>query len=142
MSTKEKESHRIARFFGIRLRRLREAINIRQTELSEIIGLPSYMINRFEHGNSNSVIKAPSAIKIAQFFEVPVDWLLSSKDDEHEPLPVSEEHLRKVKARNHLRMALRCLDVDEKMIPETLEELERILRFLMKWDEKGATTRS
>lgn len=123
--------------FGRRLKRLRESMKIPQKEMAEMLGIPVYLLNRYENGNRGSLPRMSILRMIAQFFEVSIDWLLSPEDDSDKPLPVSEEHLQKIKAKAHQVLALRIADVPEDAIPEAIEEIERVIGLFKKWAKKA-----
>lgn len=75
--------------------------------------------------------------KIADFFGVSLNWLLSPEDDTDKPLPFDPEPLKEIKSRYYLRRALENSGIGEDKIPEALEELQRILRLLVRWSGKS-----
>lgn len=64
--------------FPNRLRRLRERRRINRKALGECCGLSKNMIGMYERGEKEPSIKA--LIEIADYFEVPTDYLLGRKN--------------------------------------------------------------
>ena len=77
--------------------RLRKAIGASPKELANMIPLSSHLIYRYEAGNYGSHPRADKAKKIADFFGVSLNWLLSPEDDTDKPLPVDPESLKEIK---------------------------------------------
>lgn len=61
---------------GIKLRRLREKKKLSQEELAEKIGVSQVTVGKWEQGSS---IKHEHIKKLAEVFEVPVEYLLEGK---------------------------------------------------------------
>ncbi|MGF0046518.1 helix-turn-helix domain-containing protein [Streptococcus hyointestinalis] len=64
-----------------RLKELRQEKNIRQEDLAKAIGVSSMTISRWEKAKDLSAVKTDNAQKIADFFNVPVAYLLNFTDD-------------------------------------------------------------
>jgi transcriptional regulator with XRE-family HTH domain len=64
--------------FRIRLQNLRERRRISRIVLSELCGLSSDAIRRYERGESEPSLH--SLVAIAEFFEVSVDYLVGRSD--------------------------------------------------------------
>lgn len=123
-----------AYLFGKRLRLLRESMGgINQSELGAMLGLKPYLVHRYEHGNNGNLPRPKTLKKIADFFGVSLEWLLSLADNLNEPLPVAPDHLAELKSRYYLTLALRCRSVPETKMPEAVEELERFTKLLVAW---------
>lgn len=60
--------------FPRRLRRLREQEKLKRSVLSELCGLPSSAIGKYERGDAMPNIKA--LVAIADYFHVSTDYLL------------------------------------------------------------------
>lgn len=131
-----KNNKQVPFLFGKRIARLRKAIGASPKELAKMIPLSSHLIYRYEAGNYGSHPRADKAKKIADFFGVSLNWLLSPEDDTDKPLPVDAESLKEIKSRYYLRRALENSAISEDRIPEALEELQRILRLLVRWSGK------
>jgi transcriptional regulator with XRE-family HTH domain len=123
--------------FGKRMARLRKAIGASPGELAKMIPLSSHLIYRYEAGNYGSHPRTDKAKKIADFFGVSLNWLLSPEDDTDKPFPFDPEPLKEIKSRYYLRRALENSGIGEDKIPEALEELQRMLRLLVRWSGKS-----
>lgn len=66
--------------FPKRLQRLREQKGISRRVLSELCGLGTNQIARYERGEQSP--NATSLVALAEFFDVTVDYLLCRKKDE------------------------------------------------------------
>ena len=122
--------------FGARLCRLREAMKFNQKTMAEMLGLPAYLLNRYEKGNNGSLPRVSRIQMLAQFFNAPIDWLLEPKDNSDKPLPIDEEQVSSIKSKSYLRLALRCSNFTEENIPEMVEELVHTVETLRKWTDK------
>lgn len=92
--------------------------------------------SRYEHGNNVNLPRPETLKKIADFFGVPLKWLLSPVDNLNEPLPVTQDYLAELRSKYYLTMALRCLPIPETKIPEAVDELVRITRLLVAWGNR------
>lgn len=70
-----------------RVEKLRKKENISQGKLEELLGFSNGSINKWK----TSMPKADRLQKIADYFGVTVDYLLSGNDDNDEPLDVADE---------------------------------------------------
>jgi len=122
--------------FGARLRLLRDAMGISQTEMAEMLGFPSYLLSRYEKGNGGSLAQSQRIRIIAQFFGIPMEWFISPDNNLDKPLPISKEQISNLKSKNYLKMALRCSKFEEEDIPEMVQELEHTIETLKKWTKK------
>lgn len=64
--------------FSVRLKELREAYKLNQTELGEILGVTNQTVSNWENGNIAPSIERVE--KIANYFKVSVDYLLFRTD--------------------------------------------------------------
>lgn len=64
--------------FSVRLKELREAYKLNQTELGEILGVTNQTVSNWENGNIALSIEMVE--KIANYFKVSVDYLLFRTD--------------------------------------------------------------
>ena len=64
--------------FSVRLKELREAYKLNQTELGEILGVTNQTVSNWENGNIAPSIEMVE--KIANYFKVSVDYLLFRTD--------------------------------------------------------------
>lgn len=71
--------------FGERLSMLIESHGYTVKTLSEEIGMTQATLSRYTTGGRNPDISY--ILKIAEFFQVSVDWLLGLNDDRYESLP-------------------------------------------------------
>ena len=62
-----------------KIKDLRKNCNKTQQELCEFIGLPRYIVSNWEQGRSEP--SAEDLIKLADFFDCTVDYLLGREDD-------------------------------------------------------------
>lgn len=72
------------REMGRRPRELRRAAGLTQTELGAIIGVTRSTIAGIETGGDSAGLR--TAIALADFFKVPLDWMLSRKPPPGGPL--------------------------------------------------------
>ncbi len=122
-----------AYLFGKRVKYLRESMGIYQTELADMLGLKPFLLHRYEHGNNGNLPRPETLRRIADFFGISLDWLLSPVDNLNEPLPVTPDQLNELKSRYYLTLALRCRSVPETKMPEAVEDLERFTKLLVGW---------
>jgi transcriptional regulator with XRE-family HTH domain len=78
---------------GPKLKKLRNEKNLTQGQLSKILGFSGNYINQIENGQKISLGRLQ---KIAKFFQVPVEYLVSEKEDNAVPLPIRNQELLKV----------------------------------------------
>lgn len=64
--------------FPVRLRRLRERNRLKQYRLSELCGLSSDMVRKYETGKVRPSVEALEAV--ADYFEVSTDYMLGRTD--------------------------------------------------------------
>lgn len=64
--------------FSVRLKELREAYKLNQTELGEILGVTNQTVSNWENGNIAPSIEMVE--KIANYFKVSIDYLLFRTD--------------------------------------------------------------
>lgn len=64
--------------FPVRLRRLRERNRLKQYKLSELCGLSSDMVRKYESGKVKPSMDA--LIVISEYFEVSTDYMLGRTD--------------------------------------------------------------
>lgn len=64
--------------FPQRLRKLRERRHLSRKTLGELCGLSKNMIGRYERGEIEPT--APALILIADYFEVPIDYLVGRQN--------------------------------------------------------------
>lgn len=69
---------------GQRVREMRERAGLTQVDLAEIIGVKRSTIAGIETGGDSAGLK--TAIALADYFKVPMDWLLSRKPPTGGPL--------------------------------------------------------
>ncbi|MGB9846216.1 MAG: helix-turn-helix domain-containing protein [Desulfotomaculales bacterium] len=133
---KEPRDKNTAFLFGKRLKRLREEMHIEQRDLAKVLGINKDVLNRYENGNRGFLPRIPTIRRLANFFGVSIDWLISPEDDTDKPLPVSPEHLQRIIVRTYNAMALRVAEIPEENIPEVIEEMEKIIQRFKKWAKK------
>lgn len=130
---KDKET---AILFGKRLKKLREEMHIEQRDLAKVLGIDKTVLSRYEHGNRGFLPRIPTIRMLANFFGVPMDWLISPEDDTDKPLPVSSEHLQRIIVKTYNAMALRVAEIPEEDMPEVIEEMEKVIQKFKKWAKK------
>lgn len=81
--------------FAERLRELRKKLDLSQDQLGEKIGIHGRQIGKYE--SRNILPNTDGLIKIAQFFDVTIDYLLTGDEDADDSIK-DKELLRKVKA--------------------------------------------
>jgi transcriptional regulator with XRE-family HTH domain len=78
---------------GSKLKKLRKEKNLTQAELSEILGFSGNYINQLENGQKPSMRRLQ---KLANFFQVPIEYLVSEKEDYAVLLSVRNQKLIEV----------------------------------------------
>ncbi len=73
----------------IKLEELRKKSNLSQTELGKILNLSQKAISRYENGTAEPDLQTLK--KIANFFNVSIDYLLDYKEEEKKIYFTSEE---------------------------------------------------
>ncbi|MDI9261277.1 helix-turn-helix domain-containing protein [Alicyclobacillus sendaiensis] len=68
---------------GQRLRSLRKSNNLRRDDVAEAIGVTPRLITFYETGDKTPSLEA--AIKLADFFDVSLDYLVGRTDDPTPP---------------------------------------------------------
>lgn len=66
-------------FFAVNVKKLREQMNISQTQLGEAVGLKKQTINDIEHERSKTTLER--AMLIADYFNVSIDYLVGRTDN-------------------------------------------------------------
>lgn len=74
---------------GERIRMLREKNKLTQTELSKKLGIPNQNLSNYERGFRHPDYEALQ--KIADFFDVSVDYLLGRREKTKNPLDLKDE---------------------------------------------------
>lgn len=64
--------------FPVRLRRLRERRRMSRKALGELCGMSKNIIGRYERGETEPTMGA--LISLADFFEVPIDYLIGRQN--------------------------------------------------------------
>jgi transcriptional regulator with XRE-family HTH domain len=88
---------------GAKLKKLRDEKNLTQAELSKILGFADNYVAKIESGTSPSM---KTFKRLAAFFQIPVEYLVSEREDNAVTLPIRNQELFEV-----------MLEVD-KMVPE------------------------
>lgn len=81
---------------GEKIRKLRENLGITQVELSQMTGISSRMLQRYEAGNNITSVEA--ARKIAKALHTTTEALLSDKEDVPDPRDDLMQHAQAVSA--------------------------------------------
>lgn len=110
-----------------RLRQLREGMNLSQTQIGKLMGVPQSSIYRYEHGQSSPSFE--NMVKFADYFDVSLDYLFGRTDDpqgklyEYRPKALTEQIEDKKDLRQFIEM---CFDPDSPMhgkLKDTLFEM-------------------
>ena len=104
--------------FGQRLRKLRENKKITQKELSKILNVSESAIGMYERGEREPNFETVD--KIANFFNVPTDYLLGRTDD-----PASSESPSKPQEEPIVQFIMRS---KKEMTPEAFARWEFLIR--------------
>lgn len=105
---------------GDRIRKLREAKHMRQSDLAELLGNDGNTISRWEHNKIG--IGSTYIMKLAQVFNTTVEYLLCETDD---PTPQAihiqntQPEERSVIERNHGILTYTSKDGDKVKLPDT-----------------------
>ncbi|MBQ6983075.1 MAG: helix-turn-helix transcriptional regulator [Synergistaceae bacterium] len=105
---------------GERIRKLREAKHMRQSDLAELLGNDGNTISRWEHGKIG--IGSAYIMKLAQVFNTTADYLLCKTDDPAPQIihirndPPAE---RSVIERNHGMLTYTSKDGSKVELPDT-----------------------
>lgn len=104
--------------FGKVLRQLRKEKGVTQAELAAVLNLDASSISKYEKADVSP--SADILLKIAQYFDVPTDYLLGLPDKKNSPAPdqASEEDLQKLR------------ELVKGLTPEQQEELYRYGKYL------------
>jgi len=101
--------------FGNNLKKLRENKNLLQKELAEILNVTSQTVSGWEIGRTQPEYQM--LLKIANFFEVSVDYLLGN----------DSENLKEIDTLKKLLLKSGFMENEEDL---TNEELDRIIKFI------------
>ena len=104
--------------FGNILRQLRKEKGVTQAELAAVLNLDASSISKYEKADVSP--SADVLLKIAQYFDVPTDYLLGLPDKKNSPAPdrASEEELQKLR------------ELVKELSPQQKEELYRYGKYL------------
>lgn len=117
---------------GERIRKLREAKHMRQSDLAELLGNDGNTISRWEHGKLG--IGSAYIMKLAQVFNTTADYLLGKTDDPAPQIihihndPPAE---RSVVEKNRRTLTYTSKDGDKIELPDTDRGYELFERILM-----------
>lgn len=110
-----------------RLRQLREGMNLSQTQIGKLMGVPQSSIYRYEYGQSSPSFE--NMVKFADYFDVSLDYLFGRTDNpqgklyEYQPKALTEQIEDKKDLRQFIEM---CFDPDSPMhdkLKDTLFEM-------------------
>ncbi len=76
----------------IKIRELRIQQNIQQKDMASILGIPANTYNQWENGKRQPDYQ--TLVKIAEYFNVSVDYLLGREETKTAPEPTDEEKLK------------------------------------------------
>jgi transcriptional regulator with XRE-family HTH domain len=75
---------------GDKLKKLRKQKKLTQSELSKILGLSKNYIAKVESGVKPSM---ETFRKLAEFFQIPIEYLVSENEDNTIPIPVRNKEI-------------------------------------------------
>jgi transcriptional regulator with XRE-family HTH domain len=78
---------------GAKLKKLRKEKNLTQVKLSRILGFSDNYITQIESGQKSSMERLQ---KLAEFFQIPVEYLVSEREDNAIVLPIQNQDLLEV----------------------------------------------
>lgn len=88
---REFDENEIGKAFGITLKALRASKKLSLKNLSNIIDIPDATINRYENGINIPTIT--QAIKISEFFEIPIEiFVLLGLEHMENPIDIAENY--------------------------------------------------
>lgn len=121
--------------FPNRLRTLRRSMNLSQEELAKILKVDRTSIAHYENKKSNRIPRPQTMEKIADFFNVSIDYLLARTDDDAEITQEEESFISDTETLsiNELQKKYQ-ITVDGE--PASDEELERAIEFIRSLREK------
>lgn len=99
-----------------RLRQLREGMNISQTKIGKLLGVPQSSIYRYEYGQSSPSFE--NMVKFADYFDVSLDYLFGRTDNpqgklyDYQPKALTEQVEGKEDLRQFIEM---CFDPNSPM---------------------------
>lgn len=111
---------------GIRIKQLRKANNLNQTELAEKLNLSASVISYIEAGKSTPTIEA--ATKMAEIFNVSLDYLVTGKEGTSE---INEEE------REVLEIMRRDMDFSE-AVKKAASFKKKAINFLVSYQPQQA----
>lgn len=107
--------------FAKRLTNLREKKNLYQKDIAEIFNIEQATVSNWEKGKR--IPDSEMLIKLANFFEVSVDYLLGNDTT----LTTKEEELREMEALKQLLIKKGFMKYNEDL---TNEEIDRLMKFV------------
>ena len=107
--------------FAKRLTNLREKKNLYQKDIAEIFNIEQATVSNWEKGKR--IPDSEMLIKLANFFEVSVDYLLGNDTT----LTTKEEELKEIEALKQLLIKNGFMKSNEDL---TNEELDRLMKFV------------
>lgn len=111
--------------FSERLELLRKSKNMSQKELADILNIDRTSIVHYENSNNDRIPRPDTLFKIADFFEVSIDYLLGRTDRWTVTLSEdsNEEYLSLIELQQNYQ-----LTVDDEPVSE--EELETVIEII------------
>lgn len=110
-------------FRGDRLRDLRESRGLLQQDVADILGITGATFSRFETGARQP--DASMLVKIANYFNCSVDYLLGRVDD---PKMTHAEYIEGIKSKHHLGGEMFSQEMLEQLSQERFEALLKFAR--------------
>lgn len=119
--------------FGNRLKSLRKSKNLTQEELANVFYLNKSSISRYE--NNSQVPEHGLLQKIADFFEVSLDYLLGRTDEEKLTIATPNITKKDIKDHNTFMEDAKALFMNDNVAEEDLEKIYRDISELY-WEAK------
>ena len=111
-----------------RLRQLREGLNLPQTKIGTLLGVPQSSVYRYEYGQSSPSFE--SMVRYADYFDVSLDYIFGRTDNpqgklyEYQPRILTDKIEDKEDLRQFIEM---CFDPDSPMYGKLKETLFQMM---------------
>lgn len=110
-------------FRGDRLREMRERRYLLQQDVADILGITGATFSRFETGARQP--DTNMLVKIANYFDCSVDYLLGRVDD---PTMTHAQYIEEIKSKHHLGGEMFSQEMLEQLSQERFEALLKFAR--------------
>jgi transcriptional regulator with XRE-family HTH domain len=111
-----------------RMKQLREGMNLPQTKIGELLGVPQSSIYRYEYGQSSPSFE--NMVRFADYFDVSLDFIFGRADDpqgklyEFQPKILTDKIENKQELKQFIEM---CFDPDSPMYGRLKETLFQMI---------------